>query len=232
LKLVRYKCIIYDEDLLDRLGVFTNREDVGLKLAKACKKIFTNISYVFAIPRGGVPIAIRITREINAKLDLVNCRKLLIPWNREAGFGAVDPEGNVYVDKVLASYLGLSENEIRKAIEEQLNEIKLREKVLRKNRPYSNLKGLNVIVVDDGIAVGYTMRAAINFLKRLGASKVYIAIPTCNIESTLKFCEEVDTILCLNPRTGPIFAVADAYIEWRDLTDEDVLRELESIGYN
>ena len=232
MKLVRYKCIIYDEYLLGRLGVFTNREDAGLKLAKACKKIFTNISYVFAIPRGGVPIAIRIAREINAKLDLVNCRKLLIPWNREAGFGAVDPEGNVYVDEVLASYLGLSENEIRKAIEEQLNEIKLREKVLRKNKPYPNLKGLNVIVVDDGIAAGYTMQAAINFLKRLGASKVYIAVPTCNIESILRFCEEVDTILCLNPRTGPIFAVADAYIEWRDLTDEDVLRELESIEYN
>ncbi len=229
--LIKHKCLVYDEDLLGKYQVFEDRIDAGLKLAKICKEFCADANYVFAIPRGGIPIAVQIVKELNVNIDLVNCRKLLIPWNPEAGFGAIDPDGNVYVDEVFASYLGLTDEEIRNAIKAQLDEIKSRERILRRNRPYPNLRGSNIIVVDDGIAAGYTMRAAIGFLKRKGAEKVYVAVPTCHLESALKFCKEVNLVICLNPRSGPFYAVADAYINWRDLTDEDVIEELKKVRY-
>jgi len=174
---------------------------------------------------GGVPIGIELAKILNTNFDLLICRKLLIPWNREAGFGAVDPDGNVFIDEDFVRSLNLSKNEVEMAVKEQLIEIKRRNEFLRDNRPYPNLHGKSIVLVDDGIAAGYTMGAAIKFIKYRMAEKIFIAVPTGYSNSVDMIADYADLILCLNLRGGPWFAVADAYELWRDLTENDV-REL------
>ncbi|PCN50433.1 phosphoribosyltransferase [Candidatus Geothermarchaeota archaeon ex4572_27] len=165
MRLVRLGNLYYDEELLDRVGVFADREDAGDRLGSACREVLGSADAVYAIPMGGVPVGAGVAKALSATLDLLICRKLLIPWNREAGFGAVAPDGTVYVDRELARQLGLGDEDVRAAVEEQLEEVKRRNRVLRGGRGYPSLAGKAVVVVDDGIAAGYTMRAAVEFLR-------------------------------------------------------------------
>lgn len=229
LKLTYEGNVIYDLELVNKHGVFKDRFDAGIKLAEACKIVFKNVDYVFAIPMGGVPIGFKISEILNAKFDLLICRKLLIPWNREAGFGAIDPDGNIFIDDEFAFQLGLSEEEIEAAIKEQLNEISRRNTVLRSGREYPDLKNKSVILVDDGIAAGYTMSVAIQFSRKRNAGKIYIAVPTGCASSVFKLSKIVDSILCLNLRDELFFAVANAYKFWRDLTEKDLKHILNRI---
>jgi predicted phosphoribosyltransferase len=222
--------IVYDLDLYNRHGVFNDRFDAGIKLSNACREVFDHVDYVFAIPMGGVPIGVEIAKALNAEFDLLICRKLLIPWNREAGFGAVDPDGNVYVDLEFARELGLTESDVESAVKEQLNEIEKRNVRLRGGRPYPNLEGKSVILVDDGIAAGYTMNSAIKFCRKRGANKISIAVPTGSTRSVKLLSQYVDLILCLNLRDDIWFAVADAYKFWRDLNEDDIMKLLGKIS--
>lgn len=226
MRLVRLGNLYYDEELLDRVGVFADREDAGDRLGSACREVLGSADAVYAIPMGGVPVGAGVAKALSATLDLLICRKLLIPWNREAGFGAVAPDGTVYVDRELARQLGLGDEDVRAAVEEQLEEVKRRNRVLRGGRGYPSLAGKAVVVVDDGIAAGYTMRAAVEFLRRRGARRVCVAVPTGHGSSVMAIAGIADVVICLNVRCGPIFAVADTYREWKDLTDEDVMRYL------
>jgi len=230
MNLTRRGNIIYDCELFNKHEVFIDRFDAGVKLAEACGKIFRNIDYVFAIPMGGAPIGLKISEALKSKFDLLICRKLLIPWNREAGFGAIDPDGNIFVDEEFAEQIGLSREDIEDSIREQLNEINRRNIILRGGRPYPNLNGKNVILVDDGIAAGYTMNAAIQFARKRNANKIYIAVPTGCAKSIIKISKYVDEILCLNLRSELFFAVADAYKYWRDLNEEDIMEILKKIN--
>lgn len=214
----------YVKELVDRVMVFRDRWDAGAKLGNWLSRLGVSADLVYGIPAGGLPVAYMVTEKLGVRLDILVCRKVLIPWNREAGFGAVSPDGWYFIDESLARYLGLSEEEIREAVREQLDEIKRRITLYRCGEPYNKLSGEKVIVIDDGVAAGYTMTAAIHFLERLGAGEIIIAVPTCHVESAkLLLSRGVSSIYCMNPRSGPVYAVADAYIEWRDLEDEDVL---------
>ena len=219
--------IIFDRSPYNKTYIFKDRVNAGKYLAKICKYVLKSTDIVYAIPMGGVPIGYEISKELNVNFDLVICRKLLIPWNREAGFGAVDPSGNIFIDKNLVLYLGLSKSSIEKAIKEQLREIEIRNKVLRGGRGYPDLTGKSVLLVDDGIAAGYTMKAAINFMKNKNAAKIYIAVPTGSLNSIMKLSEKVDLIICANIRDSEIFAVADAYQYWTDLTVNDIMKYLQ-----
>ena len=226
-RLARTGNLIYDEELFGRERVFKDRSDAGLRLAEACSTVLGHVDMVYAIPRGGVPVAIPVARALKAELDLLLCRKLLIPWNREAGFGAVSPDGHVFVDEEFARMLGLSKRAVEEAVREQLEEMERRNKALRSGRPYpDSLEGLRVVLVDDGIAAGYTMSAALRFVKAKKASEAIVAVLTGSLGSVLRLARACDLLICLNVRPGPFFAVADAYERWRDLTDEDVLRAL------
>jgi len=230
LGLVRDGKLVYDEGLSGQVGVFRDRHEAGLRLAEACSNILGRADLVYAIPRGGVPVAIPVAKALGAELDLLICRKLLLPWNPEAGFGAVDPEGRFFVDDYLVSLLGLPEYAVEEAIKEQLREVRKRNERLRGGRPYPDLSGKHVVLVDDGVAAGYTMRAALSFVRRRGAQEVVVAVPTGHLEALLSLTGEADLVICLNVRTGPVFAVADAYRRWRDLTDDDVMEALGGPG--
>ncbi|MCS7139370.1 MAG: phosphoribosyltransferase family protein [Candidatus Nezhaarchaeota archaeon] len=226
MRLIKSGKLIYDEELMGMFHVFKDRVHAGKALGLACREVLDKVDYVLAVPMGGIPVGAMVSKELKAEFDVIICRKLLIPWNREAGFGAVDPDGNYFVDEAFARAIGLSNHDIKSAVEEQLAEIKKRNQILRRGRGYPSYKGLTLVLVDDGIAAGYTMKAAINFVLSRGAEKVIIAVPTGCLDSLLKLLNEVDIIICLNVRSGPWFAVADAYVEWSDLDYGAVIKFL------
>jgi len=221
-------------DLRGLLKIFRDREDAGETLARFLQEKLSvrNKLVVLAIPRGGVPIGCVLSKMLNAEFDLVVVRKIPIPWDPEAGFGAVTPDGEIYVDKKVISYLGLSNKMIKELVESVLEEIKRREKVFLGDRPRVALGGKNIILVDDGLATGYTMLAAVNYAKKEKPNRIFIAVPTASKHALDLLSRHVDAIYCLNVRSGvPYFAVADAYVNWRDLTDDDVLQFLKKYGY-
>jgi len=218
--------VVFNSELKDLMYVFRDRFDAGLKLAEWLSSLNVKVDIVYAIPAGGVPVGFIAAKTLGVSLDVLVCRKLLIPWNREAGFGAVTPDGSYFYDTVLALSLGLTLEDIKHSINEQLTEIKRRLQIYRCGEEYSLLNGMNILIVDDGIAAGFTMIAASRFLRKIGAGRVVVAVPTCYIESAYRVAREADEVYCFNPRSGPIYAVADAYIEWRDLEDKDVLEVL------
>jgi predicted phosphoribosyltransferase len=204
--------------------VFRDRWEAGQRLGTWLRELGVSASVVYGIPAGGVPVAYAVAEALGSKLDVLVCRKVLIPWNREAGFGAVAPNGWYFVDWGLARYLGISRSGVEEAVKEQLAEVERRLKKYRCGEPYRDLGGGTVVVVDDGVAAGYTMTAAVKFLRDRGAGEVLVAVPTCHEDSALVLLERgASRVYCLNARGGPVYAVADAYIEWRDLEDEDVL---------
>ncbi len=218
--------LIEEISLRNKLYVFRDRKEAGRLLAKKLINFKGSESMIFAIPSGGVPVAAEISRELEIPMDLVIVRKIQIPYNPEAGFGAISPDGEVIFNERLLSQLVLTKDEINNQIKKTKEIIEQRNMLFRHGKPYPPIKDKDVIIVDDGLASGYTMFAAINFIKRKDPKKIIVSVPTAS-EKTVNFLlNKVDEIICLNIRSGFPFAVADAYINWYDLSDEEVLEIL------
>lgn len=208
--------------------LFEDRKDAGRKLALKLKEYKGKKAIILAIPRGGIPVGFEVAKRLNLPLDLVVSRKIQVPENPEAGFGAVSPDGEIILNPQIAPFLGLSQNEITKLAKRVLGEIKRREKVLRGEKPKFNLRGNTVILVDDGLAAGYTMLATIQFVRKQKPKEIVVAVPTSSGTAFSLIEPKVDKLISLytHPVYSP-FAVASFYKNWRDLTDEDVLPLLE-----
>lgn len=218
--------LIEEISLRNKLYVFRDRKEAGRLLAKKLINFKGSESMIFAIPSGGVPVAAEISRELEIPMDLLIVRKIQIPYNPEAGFGAISPDGEVIFNERLLNQLVLTKDEINNQIKKTKEIIEQRNMLFRHGRPYPLIKDKYVIIVDDGLASGYTMLAAINFIKRKDPKKVIVSVPTAS-EKTVDFLlNKADEIVCLNVRSGFPFAVADAYINWYDLSDEEVLEIL------
>ena len=224
--------VITDKSLEEKFFVFEDRLDAGKKLAEFLKKHLEDLKnhVVLAIPRGGVPVGAVISKELKAPLGLIIVRKLPIPWDPEAGFGAVTSYGEPVINKNYLEYLGISEEEFREIVDRVKREIKRREEIYSKFTKSIDVKGKILILVDDGLATGYTMLAAIKSVKG-SARRVIVAVPTASREAVNRVSREADEVYCLNVRTGiPYFAVAEAYKKWRDLTDRDVINVLKELN--
>lgn len=217
------EALIEDPSLKDKIYVFKDRSDAGRMLALRLEPYRGADAIILAIPSGGVPVAAEVAASLGAPMDLVITRKLQIPYNREAGFGALGPEGEVVLNEVLLQHLRLTDAEITAEVTGALDLIKKRNNLFRKGRPFPAVAGKTVIVVDDGLASGYTMLAAVRFIKKQRPARIVGAVPT-GLDRTLRLLlEEVDEVVCLNVRSGPSFAVAEAYRTWYDLSDDEVL---------
>ncbi|ALU11462.1 phosphoribosyltransferase [Ignicoccus islandicus DSM 13165] len=212
--------IVFDENLVDLAPVFKDRRDAGRKLGTFLKKLDLVPDLIFAIPAGGVPVALEACKTLRSKMDLIIVKKVLYPWTTEAGFGAVSS-----LDFEVAD-VGLPEEVVKRQIEAALERVREREKLFRKGRPYPDLTGLKVCAIDDGIAAGYTMRVAVRSLKKLGAEEVWACAPTSSASGAEAVAQVADLVVILNLRTYYPFAVADAYENWYDLSDEEVLELL------
>jgi predicted phosphoribosyltransferase len=218
--------LIEDKDLRDLEYVFDNREHAGILLAEKLKKYPGKNTIILAIPSGGVPIGKIVAKKLNSDFDLVITRKIQLPDNPEAGFGAVSFDGEVVINLELAKELGLTNEVINVQIERAKRSIEERVKKFRGKKAFPKLEGKNVIIVDDGLATGYTMLAAIKSVKKLKPKKLIVAVPTASVNAVYLIEKEVDEIYCLNVRSSIVFAVADAYKEWCDLSEEEVLNYL------
>ncbi len=219
--------IIEDRALRNKFGVFENRKEAGLLLSDKLKEYKNTDTIILAIPSGGVPVAAEVADKLRLPLDLIVVRKIQIPYNPEAGFGAMDPDVEIILNRELLDRLRLTEEEIGRQIEKTREIISKREMLFRKGMPRPYLKNKIVIIIDDGLASGYTMLAAIRFVRKRNPGKIIVAVPTC-LDRTVNLVNSgADDVVCLNIRTSVPFAVADAYRNWHDLSDQEVIDILE-----
>jgi len=204
----------------------SGRVHAGELLASKLKPYVGKDSIVLAIPSGGVPIGSTLAKELGLQMDLIIVRKLPIPYNTEAGFGSMSWNGEVKLNEKLVEQLQLSDPEIDSIIRDVKSELDKRMEIFRGNRPFPELKNKTAIIVDDGLASGYTLLAAISSVKRLSPARIIVAVPTASKNAVDLLAPYVDEIFCLNIRETKIFAVADAYQEWHDLTQQEVLKLL------
>jgi putative phosphoribosyl transferase len=203
--------------------VFRDREEAGDRLATALRAYSRPKPLILAIPRGGIPVGYRVAVRLEAEFDLVVARKVPIPWEPEAGLGAVGPDGDLALNEDLVAHLGLASEDVSALSREALREVRRRETLLRGNRRPPVVRGRTVILVDDGLATGYTMIAAAKWVRGAGPNRLVIAVP-CSSEAALETVTPLaDAVAVLEVGRGPFFAVASFYRTWRDLTDDDVL---------
>jgi len=204
-----------------RQAPYVDRRDAGRQLAGRLLAYRHN-AIVLAIPRGGVPVGYEVTQRLGIPLDIIVPRKLPIPSDPEAGFGAVAPDGTVVLNEPLVGYLGLSPEEIGDIVGEVLGEVRRRVREYRGDLPFPDLKYKNVIVVDDGLASGYTMIAAVRALKKERPRRVIVAVPCSPRTSVERLEKEADEVVCLIVQPSGPFAVASYYESFPDLSDEEV----------
>ncbi|MEN2985151.1 MAG: phosphoribosyltransferase family protein [Thermodesulfovibrionaceae bacterium] len=215
-----------DINLRDKTKIFEDRIDAGRKLSYFLSDYKSTNSIILAIPSGGVPIGRELKEFLSVEFELLIVRKIQIPWNPEAGFGAMNLDGDVILNETLLRYLELSEDEIKNQIEKTKEILTKRDKLFREGKSFPSLENKTAIVVDDGIASGYTMLAGIEYVKKRNPDKIIIAVPTGSLRTIKKLSKFVDFIYCLNIRESYPYAVADAYKNWYDISDEEVLKIL------
>ncbi|OGW38134.1 MAG: hypothetical protein A2Y97_03890 [Nitrospirae bacterium RBG_13_39_12] len=224
--------LIEETSLRNKLYVFEDRKMAGRLLAEKLVKYRGSVGIVLGIPSGGVPVASEISEALKLPMDLIIVRKIQIPYNPEAGLGAMAPDGKIILNERLLNQLRLTEDEIKAQVEKTADVIKKRNELFRGEKPFPVLEGKSVFVVDDGLASGYTMFAAIKFIKRKMPRKIIVAVPTGSHRTVDFILPEVDELVCLNVRSKFPFAVADAYKKWYDLSDEEVLNIIKTFSKN
>lgn len=209
--------------LRERESVFADRDDAGRQLGALVQPKVPADGLLLAIPSGGVPVAAAMRSRLAWPLELLLVRKIQIPWNTEAGFGAINLDGDRLFNRSLLESLHLSEEMVESQVKKAWRTVEQRNALFRGDRPFPDLRGKDVILIDDGLASGYTMLAAVRFAKRRQPASLAVAVPTGLQETLLHLADKVERIYCANIRTAYPFAVASAYRNWHDLDDEEVL---------
>lgn len=217
------------KELRDRVYVFRDRVHAGKVAAVMLEEYRNSDAIVLGIPAGGLPVAKVIAEELNLTLDVLVVSKITLPWNTEAGYGAVAFDGTVRLNQSLVKGLGLSEADIRRGMDKTSRKVAMRVKALRGERPFPDVSRAPVILVDDGLASGFTMLVGIEALRNAGARQIVVAVPTGHNHSLRMMADHVEKLYCANIRYGLSFAVADAYERWSDVSDEEVIEITEYI---
>ncbi|GAB4279153.1 MAG: phosphoribosyltransferase [Deferrisomatales bacterium] len=219
--------LIEDPSLRDRDRVFLDRTDAGGRLAALLGEWAGTDALVLAVPAGGVPVAVEVARALELPLDVAVVSKVTLPWNPEAGYGAVAFDGTVELNEELLAYLGLTRRETEEGVARTRAKVARRVAALRGDRPFPRLEGRPALLVDDGLASGFTLRVAAGALGRAGAARVIVAVPTAHRGALGRLAGRVERVYCPNVRSALPFAVADAYRLWRDVPEEEARAALE-----
>ena len=210
--------------------VFADRRDAGQVLARMLADTIDPESVVLAIPAGGMPVAWAMAGELGLDVDVVVVSKITFPWNSEAGYGAVAQTGLVRLNERILARVRLSEEEIQEGIKSTTTKVNRRAGMLRGGKSAIGGAERPVILVADGIASGTTMSVAIEAVEQMNAASITIATPTGHLESIRRLSQTVDTIFCANVRSGSMFAVASAYENWSDVSEQEVIELLADCG--
>jgi putative phosphoribosyl transferase len=180
---------------------------------------------VLALPRGGVPVGAEVARALGAPLDVFIVRKLGVPGHSELAMGAIASGGVLVRNDGLIQGLRIEETEIQQAREREQRELLWRERLYRNDRPFPDLHEKTVIVVDDGLATGASMLAAVRALRRLSPASIVVAVPVAAGETCRQLAQEADSVVCaVTPE--PFEAVGRHYGDFSQTTDEEVQRLL------
>jgi putative phosphoribosyl transferase len=202
--------------------IYHDRSDAGRRLAARLSHHAGDPTLlVLGLPRGGVPVAAEVAEALGAPLDVYVVRKLGLPGQRELAMGAIGSGGvRVMNDRVLQAS-GVESEAIEEVIREEDRELERRERALRGDRPAPEVEGRTIILVDDGIATGSTMRAAIAALQARGAAKTVVAVPLAASETCAELAEEVDEVVCA-ATPEPVRAISIWYEDFEQTTDAEV----------
>jgi putative phosphoribosyl transferase len=202
---------------------FRNRTDTGQQLASKLTAYAGRPGVVvLALPRGGVPVACEIARKLRAPLDIFLVRKLGVPGARELAMGAIAENGVCFLDRRIVELQGVSNTQVQEVIDEEKQELARRAHQYRGNRVSLPISGRIVILVDDGLATGATMRAAIDAVKAQQPARIVVAVPVASSSACCALRTEVDVLVCLL-ETDEFYAVSQWYEDFRQVADEEVV---------
>jgi len=207
--------------------VFESRFDAGSKLAEKLGDYRGRQVAVLAIPNGGLPVAMQVALAIDADLDVVISRKLPIPLRPEGGFGAIADDGAVILNEDVLKEVGLTEKQINYQVGMVRTEIRQRSLLYRGSKPLSIVSGKTVIIIDDGLASGYTMIAAVESVRRRRPASVVVAVPAASQAAIDRLEEVVDRVVTVTTGGFSRFYIADYYRYWHSLSDEEGLKCLQ-----
>ncbi len=202
--------------------IFRDRVDAGQKLAeKLTEYARRDDVLILALPRGGVPVAFEVAERLNAPMDVFLVRKLGVPGQEELAMGAIASGGVRVLNERTVDYLNIPEEVIDRVAAKEQRELERREKTYRDDLPAPDVKGKTVILIDDGLATGATMRAAAIALKQMNPTKIVVAVPVASDETCREFQQEVDAVVCaITPE--PFYGVGLWYDDFSQTTDEEV----------
>ncbi len=205
-------------------AIFENRYDAGRQLAVRLLEYEGQGVIVLAIPNGGVPVGLQVATVLKATFDLVIARKIPMPLNPEAGIGAVANDGTIILNEELVKEIGLSPQQISYQVSQVRVKIRQRSLLYHGERPLTSITGKTAIIIDDGLASGFTMRAAVESVRRRRPKETVVAVPAASATAVEGIERVADRVITCVTSVTPAFAVADYYQHWYDLSDDEVTR--------
>ncbi len=205
--------------------MFKDRQDAGRQLGERLLPYAREDAIVLGLPRGGIPVAAEIARKLQAPLDVLVVRKLGAPGHEELAFGAIGPAGGITLNPDVVQLLGLCQSDIERVAAVERRELERREHRFRGRRPFPNLAGRTVILVDDGLATGATAMAAIGAVRHMQPRRIILAVPVGSAQAVSMLRPEVDELLCL-VAPDDFRAVSLWYEHFNQTSDEEVIRLL------
>ncbi|MBI3988658.1 MAG: phosphoribosyltransferase [candidate division NC10 bacterium] len=206
-----------------RRVVFPNRHEAGEALADEMTRRHLDKPIALGIPRGGVAVAFPIAKRLACPLEVLVLKKVPVPWSPEAGLGAIALDRTLILNEPMVASLRLTPEEIEDTARKVYQEVLRRDQLYRGGRFFPDLSGRSVILVDDGLATGYTMLAAVEFVRRRGAEKIVVAAPVASDSAVTVLAPKVDELVILYVSDALTFAVADFYEDFSEMQDEEVL---------
>jgi len=204
--------------------IFENRYDAGRQLAEKLAVYKKEAVIMLAIPNGGIPVGMQVALALNADLDLVISRKIPIPLRPEGGFGAVSDDGTTILNQPVLKRIQLTDKQINYQVNKVRNDIRQRSLLYRGSKPLSIVKERIAIVVDDGLASGYTMMAAIESVRRRQPKYVIAAVPAASAAAVKNVEKTADRVVTVVTSFAPKFYISDFYRYWNVLSDEEGLK--------
>lgn len=206
--------------------IFENRQDAGNKLAVKLRKYRGQPVVVLAIPNGGVPVALGVAGALNAELDVVVCRKIPMLLNPEGSLGAATDDGTVILNEEAVKKTGLSRQQLEHDISRIRADIKQRSLLYKGDRPIIRVGGKTVIIIDDGLASGFTMMTAVESVRHRQPKEIVVAVPVAPATAVKRVKKVADKVVTCTTSLAPRFYVSDFYRYWHDLSDNDVVQYL------
>jgi putative phosphoribosyl transferase len=207
-----------------RIMIFQDRTQAGEKLAQALHALALVDPIVLAVPRGGVPVGHAVAKVLGCPFDVIPLMKIPVPWSPEASYGVVAMDGTTVLNRPLVNRLELSERELEMASAVVLQEAQRRELLYRRGRPFPELAEKTAVLVDDGLASGYSMLAAVRFAKKRGPRAVIVAAPVASDmgRRLLAAEKDIERIVALRSDAEQLFLLSSHYKDFEPVTDEEV----------